>query len=132
MTHDYDITHVDSLPSTLVDDLAPSMTYREGLHDITLVDLLPCALGDEEVDDVDSADAADTLRFIPIAPDATSIYDITPLAVRRLDRAAVRRRLIRATLQDIARLREAVAAGWDIGPELAYEERRLSALESAS
>lgn len=77
-------------------------------------------------------DAADTLRFIPvIAADATSIYDIiTPPAVRRLDRAAIRRnRLIRSTRHDVARLREAIVAGWDVGPELAHEERRLAALE---
>lgn len=78
----------------------------------------------------DTDEAADTLRFVRIDPDATSIYDITPLHARRLDHAVVRRRLIRATRQDVARLREAVAAGWDIGPELAYEERQLAALEA--
>ena len=82
-------------------------------------------------DTLDIDEAADTLRFVRISPDATSIYDIIPPAVRRLDRAAIRRRLIRATRQDIAGLREAVAAGWDIGPELAHEERRLASLEAA-
>jgi len=54
-------------------------------------------------------DAADTLRFrpdldveTPSDPDATSIYDLRP-AQRR-------------------------AAGWDVAPELAHEERRLAAL----
>ena len=77
-------------------------------------------------------DAADTLRFGRVDPDATSIYDITPPAVRRLDRTAACRRLIRAARQEIARLREAIAAGWDIGPELAHKERRLAALEASS
>lgn len=82
-------------------------------------------------DTLDIDEAAATFRFIRIDPDATSIYDITP-AVRRLDRAAVRRRLIRETRRDIAGLRVARASGWDIGPELAYEERRLIALEAAN
>jgi hypothetical protein len=78
-----------------------------------------------DVFDVD--DAADTLRFIPISADATSIYDITPCHVDRT--AAHRRLLIRTTRHDISRLRKALAAGWDVGPELAYEERCLAALE---
>jgi hypothetical protein len=81
------------------------------------------------------SDAADTLRFFRVDPDATSAYDITPIPVRRRDRETIRaalyRRLIRASRQDVARLREALASGWDIGPELAYEERRLAALEAA-
>ena len=61
------------------------------------------------------------------ASHAMSIYDITPCHV---DRAAARRRLlIRTTRHDIARLRKAIVAGWDVGPELAYEERRLATLE---
>jgi hypothetical protein len=79
----------------------------------------------------DNDDAAITARFFRSDPDATSIYDITPPAVRRLDRAAIRRRLIRATRRDVAQLREALASGWDIGPELAHEERRLAALEAS-
>lgn len=81
-------------------------------------------------------------------PDATSIIDIrgtgfdvdddttTTICIRQLPRGAgpravSRRRLILAVRQDIAGLRAALASGWDIGPELAYEERRLAALESA-
>jgi len=83
-------------------------------------------------------DAADTLRFsraldAPADPDATSIYDLRGVpAPRYVGRSAVRRRrLIRATRQDIAGLRAAISAGWDVGPELAHEERRLSALMAA-
>lgn len=76
---------------------------------------------------VDVDDAAITARFVPINADATSIYDITSCHVDRA--AARRRRLIRTTRRDVARLREAIAAGWDVGPELAHEERRLAALE---
>lgn len=81
-------------------------------------------------------DAADTLRFARVSfeasdPDATSIYDLrgsqTPSYVGR-SHSAARRRLIRATRQDIRGLREAIAAGWDVGPELAHEERRLVSL----
>jgi hypothetical protein len=63
--------------------------------------------------------------------DATSIY------IRRLscstgrgDLTAARRHQIRAARQDIAGLRAALSSGWDIGPELAYEERRLAELEA--
>ncbi len=78
-------------------------------------------------------DAADTLRFARLDPDFgdTAILDVTSRRPRGVDRTAARRRLIRATRQDIARLRDALAAGWDVGPELAHEERRLAALESA-
>lgn len=72
-------------------------------------------------------DVSDILRFVDV--DATSIYVITPPAARRLDREEIRRRLIRATRRDIVRLREVLAEGWDIGPELAHEERRLATLE---
>lgn len=84
-------------------------------------------------------DAADTLRFtrfveeeIPADPDATSIYDLGQLAPtpRYVGRSApATRRLIRATQQGIVGLREALAAGWDVGPELAHEQRRLAQLE---
>ncbi len=77
-------------------------------------------------------DAVDTLRFACVDPDATSIYDLraAPRATRYVghSRDAVRRRLIRTLRQDIAGLREAIASGWDVGPELAHEERRLAAL----
>jgi hypothetical protein len=78
----------------------------------------------------DDSDAADTLRFRHLDPDETSTYDITPLAARRLDRTELRRRrdLIRRALRDVAGLRAAIAAGWDVGPELAHEERSLAAL----
>ena len=68
-------------------------------------------------------EAADTLRF-------PSIHDLITEPVRCLDRADAQRRLIRTKRRDIARLREVLAAGWDVGPELAYEERRLAALEA--
>ena len=105
-------------------------------------------------------DAADTLRFTrldldfdgPTDPDATSIWDVasemehettrlyaldaadtavTTRYIGRDRRSVARRRMIRATRQDIAGLRDAIAAGWDVGPELAHEERRLAALEAA-
>lgn len=105
----------------------------------------------------DDTDAADTLRFTRLDldapdPDATSIWDIGPeLAceesrlyalddanaavtaryVGRSRHAAARRRLIRETRRDVNQLREALASGWDVGPELAHEERRLAALEAA-
>jgi len=69
--------------------------------------------------DVD--DAADTLRF-------PSIHDIATEPVRCLDRAEARRRLIRATRHNIARLRDAIASGWDVGPELEYEKQQLAKL----
>ena len=93
---------------------------------------------DTDTDTID--DAADTLRFrpnlaleAPTDPDATSIYDLrTPSPPRYVGRTAARRRQIRATRQDIAGLRDAIAAGWDVGPELAHEQRRLAALEACA
>ncbi len=67
----------------------------------------------------------------PTDPDATSFYDLTPAPPRNipLERARrLHRRLICAARQDIAGLREALASGWDVGPELAYEEQRLVTL----
>ncbi len=92
-------------------------------------------------DDTDTIDdAADTLRFVrpgfdfdsSTDPDATSIYDLTPTSVRYAARVSPRRRRqIRDTRENVLRLREALAVGWDIAPELAHEERRLAALEAA-
>lgn len=84
---------------------------------------------------LDTSDAADTLRSLPSMSDATSIYDVGDTTARyyvgHIGRiASRRRRQIRETSQNIARLHEAIVAGWDIGPELAYEERRLAALEA--
>lgn len=81
-------------------------------------------------------DAADTLRFtrfdeVPTDPDATSIYDLTPAPARHVSRSPRRRRQLRDTRENILRLREALAQGWDIGPELAHEQRRLARLEAA-
>jgi hypothetical protein len=87
-------------------------------------------------------DAADTLRFprfddidAPTDPDATSIYDLTPTPVLYVGRSTAttrvatrRRRQLRDTRENILRLRQALAAGWDIGPELAHEEQRFCAL----
>ena len=92
-----------------------------------------------QIDDTNTIDdAADTLRFVrpdfdfeaPTDPDATSIYDLTPTPVRYVgrERSPRRRRQIRDTRENLLRLREALAEGWSIGPELAHEERRLSAL----
>jgi hypothetical protein len=87
-------------------------------------------------DDLD--DAADTLRFVRLDldgdtdPDVTSIYDFSAARRRHVGRSVARRlRLVRETRQNVARLREALASGWDIGPELAHEERQLAALEAA-
>jgi hypothetical protein len=88
--------------------------------------------------DVDAARAsrrgvADFEDETPTAPDATSIYDLRPqisAATQRRRSDARRRRQIRDTRENILRLREALKAGWDIGPELAYEERQLTALEA--
>lgn len=90
-------------------------------------------------------DTADTLRMrhfdfeVPTDPDATSIYDlhgfdeqVTARYVGRSKRTAARRRQIRDTRENVLRLREAIVEGWDIGPELAHEERRLSALEASA
>lgn len=75
-------------------------------------------------------------------PDETALavgcddLDVTSIYIRKFPRAtewsdltAARRHQIRAARQDIAGLRAALASGWDIGLELAYEERRLAALE---
>lgn len=93
-------------------------------------------------------DAADTLRFTrfdfgdetrldfadetPTDPDATSIWDITTPVLARAPRvSARRRRQIRDTRENILRLREALASGWDVAPELAFEERQLAVLEAS-
>ena len=67
-------------------------------------------------------EAADTLRFF-VDPDATSFYDLRP--------APSPRPIVRAARKVVARLREALAAGWDVGPELAHEERCLAELVAA-
>jgi len=95
----------------------------------------------ENFDDTCVDDAADTARFM--SPDfdfdgdtdVTSTYDIRvrPSPSSRARRAAciaARRLQIHATRQCIARLREAMEAGWDVSPELQHEERRLSELET--
>ena len=87
-----------------------------------------------DVDCVDLDDTSDT--------DATAIIDIrgvnwldrdtTSTCLRTLSPGVVsRRRLIMEIRLGVAGLRAALASGWDIGPELAYEERRLAALEAA-
>jgi hypothetical protein len=87
-----------------------------------------------DVDRVDLDDISD--------PDATSIIDIrsvdwddldtTPICISSLSPVALSRRqlIIMETRQSIVGLRAALASGWDIGPELAYEERRLAGLEA--
>ena len=81
-------------------------------------------------------DAADTRRFsrldfdteAPTDPDATSIWDIKTAPIRAV--SVRRRRQIRDTRENVLRLREALAAGWDIAHELAHEERQLAELEA--
>jgi hypothetical protein len=89
----------------------------------------------------DIDEAADTLRFVPSPdPDATSIYDlgsfddaaVTVRYVGTSKRVRHRRRLIRDTRENIVRLREVIAEGWNIAAELAHEERRLAQLEAAA
>ena len=85
-----------------------------------------------------SDDAADTLRLVrfdfddeaPTDSDATSIWALAPTPVPRV--SVRRRRQIRDTRDNLLRLREALAAGWDIAPELAHEERCLSSLMTAN
>ena len=81
------------------------------------------AAHDDTVDE-----AAITLRFVrhdsAADPDETSCYVLC-------DRAAKLWQLIDATRQNVARLREGLASGWDIWPELAHEERWLAKLEEA-
>lgn len=91
-------------------------------------------------------DAADTLRFTRFDFDfeaadseATSIYDLRDFDaqvslgnVGPSKATTIRRRRIRDTRENLLRLREALAAGWDVAPELAYEERQLAALEAAA
>lgn len=95
------------------------------------------------VDDIDlTDDAADTLRFsrgdfavfddAPTDPDATSIWDITTPVMTIPRVSARRRRQIRDTRENVRRLREALAAGWDIAPELAHEEHQLAVLEACA
>jgi hypothetical protein len=94
----------------------------------------------------DDLESADTLRFtrvdldVALHPDATGIYDISSMpAARYVGHSTIatrsstrRRRKIRETRENLVRLHEAVAAGWDVGHELAHEERRLVTLEAAS
>lgn len=74
-----------------------------------------------------------TIRAMGLAADyddleATSIYIRTSPVAVDLD---AWRRQIREARRDIAGLRAALVSGWDVGPKLAYEERRLAALEEA-
>ncbi len=83
----------------------------------------------------------DTVRFfrgelcVPSDPDATSIYNLGKVHVSPLNTGHDRfvgHRLRQALRQDIAGLRAALAAGWDVGPELEHEQRRLSVLEDTA
>jgi len=114
--------HVDSY--TLIEDVDTdaSDTPRYMRHDANDVDF----------------DAGETLRCIrrdfdeedPTDPDATSIYDLTLPRHRNIQRAStVRRHQIRCMRAEIAGLRDAIKAGWDVGFELAHEEQRLAELE---
>jgi len=77
-----------------------------------------------------------------VDPDATPIiairgvdwddFDTTSICIRVLSPVALAHwRLLMEVRQGIAGLRAALASGWDIGPELAYEEYRLAVLEAA-
>ena len=114
----------------------------------TAADTLRFSLVGMDADSLDtpSVDAADTLRFTPIDlydfemptdPDATAIYDINFFKaqqsvsyVGQSSASLDRRREIRSTKQLIEGLRAAIAEGWDVGPELVYAERHLSALQA--
>ena len=112
---------------------------RSTLYDVDRVDPDATSIYDirstpYDVDRVDLNDTSD--------PDATSIIDIrgvnwddldtTSICIRvRSPRALAHRRLIMEIRQGIVGLRAALASGWDIGPELAYEELRLAVLEAA-
>jgi len=71
----------------------------------------------------------------PTDPDATSFYDIAqtePPIYFGIQRASdARRCMIRDARRGIESLRDAIASGWDVGPELAHEEQLLAALEVA-
>lgn len=77
-------------------------------------------------------DAMATLRFRAdeIDADQTSVIELPP-PPRRERPAARRRRMIQESLHGVERLRELVAAGWDVRADLAREERRLAKLEAA-
>ena len=114
----------------------------------TAADTLRFSLVGMDADSLETsgADAADTLRFSlvdlyefeqPTDPDATAIYDLNSLHaqmsiayVGQSTASLARRREIRTTRDLIAGLREAIAEGWDVGPELVYAERRLAELQA--
>ena len=126
------------------------MTTMTSLDDTidTAADTLRFSLVGMDADSLETqGDAADTLRFAPIDlydfeqptdPDATAIYDLNSLHAKlslgyvgQSSASLARRRQIRSARQLIEGLREAIAEGWDVGPELVYAERRLAALEAA-
>lgn len=80
-------------------------------------------------DRLDTDFGGDTVREAP----AYVLEEATDVGVRhvgRSRRAVTRLRQIRATRQDIDGLRHAMDEGWNVGPELAHEERRLAVLEA--
>lgn len=99
--------------------------------------------------DVDHSDPYDDALIVHdddrLDPDGTSIIDIrgmaydvdcgdleaTSIYARVYSRAAEPLQ-IRTLRHEIAGLRAALASGWEVGPELAYEERRLALLEAAA
>jgi hypothetical protein len=83
----------------------------------------------DDVDLLDIDEAADTMRFYRIDPDATGIYDLDAAPMVYVGRSAMHRRKIRDTQQEIVALRAAIAAGWDVVPELAFVEQQLAHLE---
>ena len=113
----------------------------------TAADTLRFSLVGMDADSLETSrdDAADTLRFTPIDlydfemptdPDATAIYDLNIFHTQSVgyvgqsSASLDRRHQIRSARQLIEGLREAIAEGWDVGPELVYAERRLAALEA--
>lgn len=89
-----------------------------------------------DLDDATDPDATAIWSFRPDPDEESCLYELdvadasvtARFAGQTRRSVARRRRLIRTTRQDIDGLRDAIAAGWDVGPELAHEERRLAAL----
>jgi hypothetical protein len=66
--------------------------------------------------------------------DTTAIYDVRAVPTRARyvrERMNSRSRAICAVRRDVDRLRDAFADGWDVGPALVHQERRLAMLVAA-
>ena len=141
MFDDTDMLFVDT--STIVQQFDAANTILDDAGDTLRFARLGSSSDFESDDDTILDDAGDTRRFArlgsnfdfdfeaPTDPDATSIYDLTPTPVPARS-SQRRRRQLRDTRANVLRLRDALADGWDIGPELAHEEQRLAALEASA